>query len=426
MTGEAGYHNLGDEAMALASAHRLKQYFPTADLVATGLDPLGAVLRHQARIVPWPLLPGDIQSSYPLRLIRKYAQKAGAGEDFLDPFLRPLKDVFRQQYQSNESLRSVVKEMEKADFVFDMGHGALNDVFSPFMICMLYYLAGELNKPLFISGQSIGPLWRRASLQMLRSTLPVAHTVGLRDSQVSKNILLEQVGVNDGQVHMVEIGDDTLDLVAKEPAWRSVAPQVVDLIQSGQFVAVQWRTSDYSQHLGDTESLVPLIRLVETIHQQTGLPIVFVPMSWETRHSDVLVAARIHDFLCQPAYFHVLWNYLEAPDTKWILGRARFGIGLSYHFHVFSLSQGVPTIPLFTNPYYEVKLKGAMAAFGHSIAPVKYPPTSDTSEQFRNGLEAILNWSDADRTRLLEHAEASRLAWHDAFRLFAYDCHLER
>jgi len=424
MTGEAGYHNLGDEAMALASAYRLKQYFSTADLVATGLDPLGAVLRHQARIVPWPLLPSEIQSSYPLRLIRKYAQKAGAGEDFLDPFMRPLKDVFRQQYRSNESLRSVVKEMEKADFVFDMGHGALNDVFSPFMICMLYYLAGELGKPLFISGQSIGPLWRRFSLEMLRDTLPLAHTIGLRDSQVSKRILSEQVGLSDGQVHMVEIGDDTLDLVARQPDWRSFAPQLVDLIQSGQFVAVQWRTSDYSQHLGETERLVPLIRLVETIHRQTGLPLIFIPLSWETHHSDVLVAARIHDFLCKPAYFHALWNYLEAPQTKWILGRARFGIGLSYHFHVFSLSQGVPTIPLFTNAYYEVKLKGAMAAFGHSIAPVKYPPTSDNGELLRDGMEAVLCWNDADRARLLDHAEVSRLAWHQAFQQFMHDCRL--
>ena len=49
MTGEAGYHNLGDEGMALASASRLRHCFPEADLVATGLDPLGAVLRQSGQ-----------------------------------------------------------------------------------------------------------------------------------------------------------------------------------------------------------------------------------------------------------------------------------------------------------------------------------------------------------------------------------------
>lgn len=425
MTGEAGYHNLGDEAMALASAQRLKHYFPQAELVATGLDPHGAVLRHQARIVPWPLLPGDIQSGYPRRLARKYSQKFGASEDFLDPFARPLEDVFRQQYKTNERFRLIVEEIEAADLVFDMGHGALNDTFSPFMLCVVYYIAGKLNKPLFISGQSVGPLWRHSSMEMLRRTLPLAHTVGLRDVKVSRDVLTEQLGLLDTQVNMVEVGDDTLDLSGDEPDWREFPVPEADLIRSGEFVSIQWRSSDYSQQLSETNQIIQFANLVKTINQQTLLPVVFVPLSWETHHSDIVVAARIRDFLGAPSFLYVLWNYLEAPEVKWVLGRAKFGVGLSYHFHVLSLSQGVPTIPLYTNSYYKIKLKGAVAAFGYTLAPLAYPINDDDYEHLPELMDGVMNWTASDCSRLIVNAENARLAWHQAFQRFIQDHSLQ-
>ena len=163
MTGEDGLHNMGDEGQALASAARLKQYFPAADLIATGFDALGSVLRHQARIVPWPLTMQDVQPSYLTNLTRRFARKLGASQEWLDPVARKMDVIFEEQYHVNKRFRAVLADIEKSDFIFDMGHGALNDVFDPFMLCFLYHLAGRLNKLLFISGQSIGPFWRKSA-----------------------------------------------------------------------------------------------------------------------------------------------------------------------------------------------------------------------------------------------------------------------
>jgi polysaccharide pyruvyl transferase WcaK-like protein len=420
MTGEAGYHNLGDEGMALASARRLRHYFPDAELVATGLDLYGSVLRHQARIVPWPLLPGDIRASYLRRLIRKYAQKVGASEDFLDPFARPFELIFRDHYRTDTQFRAAVEEIEQADLVFDMGHGALNDIFSPFMLCFVYYLAGKFGKPLFISGQSIGPLWRRSSLEMMKHTLPFAHTIGLRDIGVSKEILVRQVGLVEQQVRMVEVGDDTLDLDPVEPDWSHMPARVSEIIRSREFIAVQWRGTDYSQVLRETAQIMPSLELLEVAHRQTNLPLVFVPLSWE-EDGDVLIAARIYDYLGGRLPFYVLWNYVGAPQIKFILGHARLGIGSSYHFHVFSLSQGVPTIALYTNEYYRIKLNSAMAAFGHKIAPVFYPPRLEDLRHLTEALDCAVNWNEVDRASLLQRAEATRQAWHLAWERFMAD-----
>lgn len=420
MTGEAGYHNLGDEGMALASAKRLRHYFPNAELVATGLDPYGSVLRHQARIVPWPLLPSDIRVSYLRRLIRKYAQKVGASEDFLDPFTRPFEVIFQDHYRTNTQFKSLVEEIEQADMVFDMGHGGLNDIFGPFMLCFVYYLAGKLRKPLFISGQSIGPLWRRSSIEMMKRTLPFAHTLGLRDVGVSKEILVKQVGLTDQEVRMVEVGDDTLDLDPVEPDWSQMPAELGEIIQSRQFIAVQWRGTDYSQVLRETAQIIPLLALLRSAHQQTNLPLVFIPLSWE-EGGDVLIAARMYDYLGGSLPFYVLWNYIGAPQIKSILGRAKLGIGSSYHFHVFCLSQGVPTIALYTNEYYKIKLNGVIAAFGHRIAPVVYPPRSEDLEHLSEALDNVINRNAMDRASLLEHAAAARRAWHLAWEQFVVD-----
>lgn len=423
MTGEAGYHNIGDEGQALASADRLQFYFPDAHLIATAIDPLGAVLRHQADIVPWPLMPGDLHSSYPIRLIRKIAWKLRAPEDILDPIGKNLETIFDQQYRSNHRFQAVLKEMEQADFVFDMGHGALNDIFDPFMLCFLYYLAKRLSKPLFISGQSIGPLWRSRSLRMIRDTLDNAHTIGLRDKDISCHILIDQVGVDTNHLRLVEIGDDTLDLKPEEPCWNHFAKPLADVLRNNAFFAVQWRTSDYTKHIGVTEQLVPLIEVIQYLYRVTGLPAVFLPFSWEFGSSDILVGIRIQDYLSKERIpFYVLGNYLKAADLKWLMGKARFGIGLSYHFHVFLLSQGIPSIGLYTNPYYEIKLRGVFAAYDYSVEPLSYSSATTIQDpKLQKAISFITNWTDNDRCRLLMATAAQRKKWHEAFQVFLKD-----
>ena len=425
MTGEAGYHNLGDEAQALASAHRLRLYFPEAEIVATGLDPLGAVLRHQARILPWPLTYYDLSSTYPTRLVRKVARKLGANEDFLDPVAKGMDTIFEEQYQRNARFRSVLAEVEQADFIFDMGHGGLNDVFDIFMLCFLYYLAARLAKPLFISGQSVGPLWRPQSIKMLRETLPHAHTVGLRDKNVSRQILTDQVRIDTNQVRLAEIGDDTLALKAREPDLSIFSPSLAGLLQDGAFFAVEWRGTDYTQAMNSTELLDPLVDAVTCAYQNTGLPPVFVPLSWEPG-GDILAAARMHDLVQARIPLQVVWPYLQAAEIKWLLGRAHFGIGLSYHFHVFLLSQGIPSIGLYTNSYYDIKLRGAFAAFGYQLPPIRYPDGVRDGRTLDAALTAVTQWSDGDRRSLIASAEASCSQWHRAFQAFLHDNSLDK
>jgi len=424
MTGESGDHNLGDEGQAWASARRLRRYFPDAHIVSTSIDPLGAILRHQTQVVSWPLSPWELNSGRAQKVTRKIARKLGANEDFLDPAGRRMDAIFDEQYRRNAQFRSVVEHVEQSDFVFDMGHGGLNDVFDPFMLCFIYYLAGRFGKPLFISGQSVGPLWRPRSIKMVRDTLACAHTVGLRDKEVSRQVLAEQVEVDTNHVRLVEVGDDTLDLDPQEPMWEAFAPRLADILRSGEFFAVQWRSSDYTQAMTATKQLVPLVEAIERLHSATRLPAVFLPFSWEEGSSDIVAAARMHDCVQGRVPFYVVWNYLGAAELKWLLGQARFGMGLSYHFHVFLLTQGVPPIGLYTNAYYDIKLRGAYAAYGYKSVPLVYSPDLCSTKEFSAAIESVKSWTAADRRLLIAAADEMRPRWHDAFQTFLRDSRL--
>lgn len=424
MTGEAGHHNLGDQGMALASSCRLLRYFPEATLVATGLDPLGAVLRHQAKIVPWPLVPHGLQTTYPQRLLQKIARKLGASPDFMDPTGRSFARIFEEQYRCNAVFRNVVAEIERADFVFDMGHGALNDVFNPFMICFVYYLAGRFEKPLFISGQTLGPIWRPQSSRMLRDSLMHAHTLGLRDEVVSRQVLTDDIGFASGDTRVIEVGDDTLDLDPLEPDLEKLTPDLRALLEDRSFFAVQFRMSDYSAFLSDSEPLQSFVRAIRLLHKESGLQPLFVPLSWESRSSDILAAARVSDLLQSEIPFYVLWPYLQAAEIKWVLSRAQFGLGISYHFHVFLLSQGIPSVAFYSNSYYEVKLKGVFAAYDYRSEPFRYPFRDFETEHFKETLDTVSNWTDEDGKRLRSKAASLSNKWHEAFRRFVEESRL--
>jgi hypothetical protein len=170
--------------------------------------------------------------------------------------------------------------------------------------------------------------------------------------------------------------------------------------------------------LSATERIVPLAEAVKRACDITGLPAIFLPFSWETHSSDAVTAASIHDYLQGQAPFHVAWNYLEAAELKWLLGKARFGIGLSYHFHVFLLSQGRPSIGLYSNDYYKVKLNGAFRAYGYQASPLSYQPGLSREQPFVDAIEMVTNWSETDACRLTTAAERLRQAWHGAFQAF--------
>jgi hypothetical protein len=234
---------------------------------------------------------------------------------------------------------------------------------------------------------------------------------------ISRTVLEEEVGLDAQDVHAVETGDDTLDLSPKEPQWAGHGPRLVEIIQSGSFFAVQWRGTDYTKDVAGTAALVGLVEAIEHLHERTGFVPVFTPMSWEPK-GDVVAAIRMWDLVGDRFPFHVVWQPLRASEMKWVLGRANFGIGHSYHFNVFLLSQGIPSIGLYTNEYYKVKLQGAFRALGCGLEPMPYSAALRSDRAFLERADQAIGWTESMRQEAISAASEQREQWHRTWRQF--------
>jgi len=410
MYGEYGDFNFGDQGMALASVNRLKRYFPDINIVATGSWFKTSVLFPFARIMlPFPR-PQPQQLH--LRRLQRVLKRLGIQVLNLE---RHYEASFQKDCASNGPARKVIDEMKRSDFVFDIGHGGINDVFE----CILpyfYWLSHKLDKPLFISGKSIGPLSNPEVTRAFRMGLNYAHTIVLRDAEISRQILVDQIGINDS-IKIVEAGDDTLDLEPVEPDWSILPFELKQTIVSGDFFAVQWRPVDYTNSFG-LETYENLASLIIRLSERFHLMPIFVPMSWEAR-PDIQSATILEALLPRRIHYTIVSRNIGARATKWILGQAKFGLGLSYHFHVWLLSQGHPSIGIYTNPYYQIKITGAFRAYGYKGQPASLSDVLQSSEL--PSIEIIEKWNKDDSTRLINNAAQLCRKWHIAFTNFLRD-----
>lgn len=409
MSGEAGDFNYGDQAMAVATTERIRTYFPNAEIFATGLHLETSILQEvAAQIVNWPS-PQPRDRGLLARIFSRLGIMPNCNVGNL--FERSFSNSFKKSHE----FRHTIELMEQSDFFLDMGHGGINDIFGGFLLPYFYWIAGHLGKPLFVSGKTVGPLKNPIYRQGYRIGLRHAHTIVLRDSQISKNALVELHLPK--SVKLIEAGDDTLDFKATEPDWDLIPRKLAEVIRFGEYFAVQWRPTDYTRKFS-YKDLKPLANLVAIISKTYKLLPVFIPTAWEG-NPDILSGLILKHLMPPDVPLLLLSNYIGARGTKYILGRAVFGIGLSYHFHVWLLSQGRPAIGIFDNPYYETKIKGAFAAYGFSGQPLRLSEVA--KGRGMDAVHAVKDWNSIDADKLLLAAENLRCEWHRAFRQFIAD-----
>jgi len=157
-------------------------------------------------------------------------------------------------------------------------------------------------------------------------------------------------------------GDEAFSLASAGQGARNAYLAETGLAPGEPFIAVHWRSTDYTQ---DTDHLFSRVaELWDMAAQRSGLRLVFFPMSYDvhSRHDDACCKAirsmmRLPDRLLMAPVTH------DVGLIKAAIGSSRFTLGLSYHVHVFGLSQGVPALILFSGDYYRFKSDGLVAFY---------------------------------------------------------------
>jgi len=151
------------------------------------------------------------------------------------------------------------------------------------------------------------------------------------------------------------MGDDSFGLPCPSEAEISACLATHGL-KPGKFLAFNVRVGPYAA--GHHEYLQLVARLAEGLSRAFSLPIVMVPIASNETDSDDRSGEELLRQTTHVEAQRIGSAELTPGLVRGLLGKAFGAIGVSYHFCIFALSQGVPAVCLHEGDYYSQKARG--------------------------------------------------------------------
>jgi polysaccharide pyruvyl transferase WcaK-like protein len=219
-----------------------------------------------------------------------------------------------------------------------------------------------LGKPVFVSGQGVGPLNSWLGKRLLQWGVWHVKVFGCRDRDESVK-LLTSLGIS-SQVAQ-PLGDDAMDLV---PAPSSRAQEILKTegVPVGQFTVITMhiRFTNFSVDFRN-QGIPFMAELCDALIEQCNCFIAFVPISHARERAydydigdafEVFAKMKKRNraaFICGERY--------SPPEIKAVIAESVALVGFSYHAWVFSLTSGHPTFGLYFGEYFRHKSSGLFA-----------------------------------------------------------------
>jgi polysaccharide pyruvyl transferase WcaK-like protein len=336
--GSFGYMDIGDEAMLTADLDYLLNVLnvPASNVRLIGGDPKYIAYYHQ----------------HPVDLCITSPDSAGLRSWLWD--LRSGRGLTRR-IRNHIDLRQLASE---SDVLLISGGGTVNtrdaNGFSVKRMARLIDLFSANNVPIFMSGQTIGPLGiNNQHDQIAKRLLEQVDRITVRDSQYSRRYL-NLIGA--APEHFTETYDDAFHLPFES---ANLPTDVEDWIKDRSFATMN--ITDYTSDTIERRSL--FAKLIEFVVTDMKLDVALVAHS----QRDYSTLWAIFDMLNNDVKSHVL-----LPDTrlwraemiKQLISKSRLAIGGRYHFIVFSGTSNTPFIGMNGNHYSYIKQDGFARPLG--------------------------------------------------------------
>lgn len=296
-----------------------------------------------------------------------------------------LRFVFRQ------SFRDFIEQFKKCDAFFTVGDCSLSDYWLDGVIIKswLINLAQRYIPVRVLSSQGIGPLSTAWARKRLIASLSKLNLLSFRDFENSQ-ALVQSEGLKGVPNKIVCDEAFSYPIASSIDVWRALFNS--GLNKGEEFIAVNFRKTDFTQNTSNL--LQKIAGFLDQIIEKTGRKLVFVCMSsGENYGQDFEAGQNLKQILNHPDRLIILNPIDDISLVKGIIGEARYSIGLSYHLHVFSLSQGHPTLIVYTGDYYKTKSEGLVSFYGGVNKAINLQDNS--VEQMLNCVSDIESYYDA-------------------------------
>ena len=431
--GDIGQHtyHVGDEAMTIASAQALSEGGAAVTLMTRDVGHsaryIGAAVNHEAVIheaahheagAPYAYLPFFLFPWAPaereltlaalecvLAQLHADRERPSVTELVALPQVQALPEVLHPLAQTVERMVEFADAIATMDAVVVSGGGNLNSRYG----WLLYERAAAVRAaeyagvPVYVTGQSLGPVLSPEDAQVLERMLRTARSVTVREH--SSLAWCRERGI-DARLSV----DDATDYLPASPARTlhyaegvSAGQALDELPERYVCVTVNECTEQQAQQIA---------HLLDNMWREHGYVPVFLSHFGDPQNpesGDIQVHQRIAEQL-SPSTPATLLPILHADQSVTVHRAAAFTLTSRYHPAVFSAAAGIPVLALVPDAFTQMRVGGALRQYGlgEFTLPLGMLAGGVPELMVAAALRHAAVASDARRTELLEVLRTER------------------
>ena len=426
--GDIGQHtyHVGDEAMTIASAQALSEGGAAVTLMTRDVGHsaryIGAAVNHEAAqheagapyeylpflLFPWAPAERELTlAAFECVLTELHAdrERPSVTELSVLPQVQALPDVLHPLAQTVERMVEFADAIATMDAVVVSGGGNLNSRYG----WLLYERAAAVRAaehagvPVYVTGQSLGPVLNPEDAQVLERMLRTARSVTVREH--SSLAWCRERGI-DARLSV----DDATDYLPASPARTlhyaegvSAGQALDELPERYVCVTVNECTEQQAQQIAC---------LLDSMWREHGYAPVFLSHYGDPQdptNGDIQAHQRIAEQL-SPSTPATLLPILHADQSVTVHRGAAFTLTSRYHPAVFSAAAGIPVLALVPDAFTQMRVGGALRQYGlgEFTLPLGMLAGGVPELMVAAALRHAAVASDARRTELLEALRAER------------------
>ena len=421
--GDIGQHtyHVGDEAMTIASAEALSEGGAAVTLMTRDVGHsaryIGAAVHHEAGVpyeylpfllFPWAPAERELTlAAFECVLTELHADREhpSTAELSVLPQVQALPEVLHPLEQTVERMVEFADSIAAMDAIVVSGGGNLNSRYG----WLLYERAAAVRAaehagvPVYVTGQSLGPVLSPEDAQVLERMLRTARSVTVRER--SSLAWCRERGI-DARLSV----DDATDYPVASPARTlhyaegiSAGQALDELPEHYVCVTVNECTNQQAQQIA---------RLLDGMWREHGYAPVFLSHYGDPQDptsGDIQAHQRIAERL-SPSTPATLLPILHADQSIAVHRAAAFTLTSRYHPAVFSAAAGIPVLALVPDAFTQMRVGGALSLYGlgEFTLPLGMLAGGVPELMVAAALRHAAVTSDARRTELLEVLRAER------------------
>lgn len=420
--GDIGQHtyHVGDEAMTIASAQALSEGGAAVTLMTRDVGHsaryIGAAAHETAEpykylpffLFPWAPAERELTlAALECILVELHANRdrPSTAELVALPQVQALPEVLHPLEQTIERIVEFADSIAAMDAVVVSGGGNLNSRYG----WLLYERAAAVRAaehagvPVYVTGQSLGPILNPEDAQVLERMLRTARSVTVRER--SSLAWCRERGI-DARLSV----DDATDYPVASPARTlhyaegiSAGQALDELPEHYVCVTVNECTNQQAQQIA---------RLLDGMWREHGYAPVFLSHYGDPQDpasGDIQAHQRIAEQL-SPSTPAALLPILHADQSITVHCGAAFTLTSRYHPAVFSAAAGIPVLALVPDAFTQMRAGGALRQYGlgEFTLPLGMLAGGVPELMVAAALRHAAVASDARRTELLEVLRAER------------------